>query len=151
MAGFARPDSFVPVASALQLLPIRFERLGADRFLVGNMVGDMTEMTQTELDRLCALDLAPGDGLYERAFEKLFIGSVEQRAQQQLLGASLAQPPEFLASGHASSPVRRHAAVRALVPVLPSVPTKQGPRPLRHGRGHGLEGAGYCAFGARLR
>ena len=74
MAGFAPADSFLPVASAIQLLPIRFERLGEDRFLVGNLVGDMTEMTQAELDRLCALDLAPGDGLYERAFEKLFIG-----------------------------------------------------------------------------
>jgi len=28
---------------------------------VGNMVGDMAEMTAMELDRLCALDLVPGD------------------------------------------------------------------------------------------
>ena len=96
MAGFARPDSFVPVAFALQLLPIRFERLGADRFLVGNMVGDMTEMNEDELDRLCALDLSPGDGIYERAFEKLFIGSVEQRAQQQLLALRLRSRLSFL-------------------------------------------------------
>ena len=96
MAGFARPDSFVPVASAIQLLPIRFERLGTDRLLVGNMVGDMTEMTQAELDHLCALDLAPGDGLYERAFEKLFIASVEQRAQQQLLALRLRSRLSFL-------------------------------------------------------
>jgi uncharacterized protein len=96
VAGFARPDSFVPVASALQLLPIRFERLGADRFLVGNMVGDMAEMTRTELDRLCALDLAPGDGLYERAFEKLFISSVEHRSQQQLLALRLRSRLSFL-------------------------------------------------------
>ena len=89
MAGFASPDSFCPETSALQLLPIRFERLGADRFLVGNIVGDMAEMTAIELDRLCALDLTPGDGLYERAFEKLFVGSVEQRAQQQLLALRL--------------------------------------------------------------
>ena len=46
MAGFASPDSFCPETSGLQLLPIRFERLGADRFLVGNMVGDMTEMNK---------------------------------------------------------------------------------------------------------
>jgi His-Xaa-Ser system radical SAM maturase HxsB len=96
LAGFARADSFVPLASALQLLPIRFERLSADRFLVGNMVGDMTEMSQNELGRLCALDLAPGDGLYERAFEQLFISSVEHRSQQQLLALRLRSRLSFL-------------------------------------------------------
>ena len=74
----------------------RFERLGADRFLVGNMVGDMAEMTAAELDRLCNLDIAPGDGLYERAYEKLFVGPVEQRAQQQLLALRLRSRLSFL-------------------------------------------------------
>ncbi|MFE3754515.1 His-Xaa-Ser system radical SAM maturase HxsB [Nocardia tengchongensis] len=96
MAGFAPPDSFRSDASALQLFPIRFERIGTDRFLVGNMVGDMEEMTATELDRLCALDLTPGDGLYERSFEKLFIGTVDQRAQQQLLALRLRSRLSFL-------------------------------------------------------
>jgi uncharacterized protein len=96
MAVFASPQSFHPETSALQLFPIRFERLGADRFLVGNMVGDMAEMTAIELDRLCGLDLTPGDGLYERAFEKLFVGSVDQRAQQQLLALRLRSRLSFL-------------------------------------------------------
>lgn len=96
MAGFATPSAFAPETSALQLLPIRFERLGADRFLVANMVGDLAEMTELELQRLCALDLAPGDGLYERAFEKLFVGSVGQRAQQQLLALRLRSRLSFL-------------------------------------------------------
>ncbi|WP_431240964.1 hypothetical protein ACQ86B_29005 (plasmid) [Mycolicibacterium aichiense] len=89
MAGFAPPEAFSPNVSALQLLPIRFERLGADRFLVGNMVGDMAELTARELDRLCGLDLAPGDGLYERAFEKLFVAPGAQRTQRQLLALRL--------------------------------------------------------------
>lgn len=96
IARFAPPEAFSPKPSTLQLLPIRFERLGPDRFLVGNIVGDMAEMTATELDRLCALDLTPGDGLYERAFEKLFIGSVDQRAQQQLLALRLRSRLSFL-------------------------------------------------------
>ncbi|WP_458316422.1 His-Xaa-Ser system radical SAM maturase HxsB [Mycolicibacterium brisbanense] len=96
MPGFASPDSFRPEASALQLLPIRFERIDSDRFLVGNMVGDMAEMTASELDRLCTLNLTPGDELYERAFEKLFVGSVEQRAQQQLLALRLRSRLSFL-------------------------------------------------------
>jgi His-Xaa-Ser system radical SAM maturase HxsB len=96
LARFAPPDFFSPSASTLQLLPIRFQRLGADRFLVGNMVGDLMEMTQAEVDRLCALDLAPGDGLYERAFEKLLVRSTEQRSQQQLLALRLRSRLSFL-------------------------------------------------------
>lgn len=96
MVGFASADSFRPDTSRLRLLPIRFERLGADRFLVGNMVGDMAEMTATELERLCALDLTPGDGLYERAFEKLFVGSADRRAPQQLLALRLRSRLSFL-------------------------------------------------------
>jgi His-Xaa-Ser system radical SAM maturase HxsB len=96
LARFAAPASFSPEASTLQLLPIRFERLGADRLLVGNMVGDLTEMTEAELDRLCSLDLAPGDGLYERAFEKLLVGSAEQRSQPQLLALRLRSRLSFL-------------------------------------------------------
>lgn len=96
MAGFASPEAFRSEASALQLLPIRFERLGPNRFLVGNMVGDMAEMTGQELDRLCALELTAGDGLYERAFEKLFVGSVDQHAQQQLLALRLRSRLSFL-------------------------------------------------------
>jgi His-Xaa-Ser system radical SAM maturase HxsB len=96
MAGFAPPRAFSPESSALQLLPIRFERIDADRFIVGNMVGDLAEMTQLELDRLCALDLKPGDGLYERAYEKLFVGAVGQRAQQQLLALRLRSRLSFL-------------------------------------------------------
>lgn len=96
MAGFASANSFRPDTSRLRLLPIRFERLGADHFLVGNMVGDMAEMTATELERLCALDLTPGDGLYETAFEKLFIASADQRAPQQLLALRLRSRLSFL-------------------------------------------------------
>lgn len=96
MTRFAPPDSFRSETSALQLLPIRFERLGADRFLVGNLAGDMAEMTAVELTRLCSLDLQPGDGLYERAYEKLFFATVEQRAQHQLLALRLRSRLSFL-------------------------------------------------------
>lgn len=96
MGGFTVPEAFGSKTPTLQLLPIRFERLGADSFLVGNIVGDMAAMTAAELDRLCALDLAPGDGLYERAFEKLFVASAEQRSQLHLLALRLRSRLSFL-------------------------------------------------------
>ncbi|MDO3401856.1 His-Xaa-Ser system radical SAM maturase HxsB [Mycolicibacterium neoaurum] len=96
MVGFLDASAFSPKSTALQLFPVRFERLRDDRFLVGNMVGDMVEMTARELDRLCALELKPGDGLYERAYEKLLIGSADQHSQQQILALRLRSRLSFL-------------------------------------------------------
>lgn len=96
MAGFAPAEAFAPEPSSLQLMPIRFERLEDDQFLVGNMVGDLTFMTGEELDRLTRLALAPGDGLYERAFENLFVARPAQKSQQQLLALRLRSRLSFL-------------------------------------------------------
>jgi His-Xaa-Ser system radical SAM maturase HxsB len=96
MAGFAPAEAFASSASSLQLLPLRFERLEDDRFLVGNLVGDLTFMTANELVRLSDLALQPGDGLYERAFEKLLVASSGQMSQQQLLALRLRSRLSFL-------------------------------------------------------
>lgn len=97
MAGFQAATAFAPVAAAdLQLLPLRFERLGADRFLVGNIVGDLLLMTGEELERVVSRDIRPGDGLYERAFEKLLVAGKSQRSQLQLLALRLRSRMAFL-------------------------------------------------------
>ena len=64
---FKGASSFAPTTD-LQLLPLRFERVGGNRYVVNNLVGDALLLSRPELDRVVALDLAPGDGLYERAF-----------------------------------------------------------------------------------
>lgn len=51
-----------------------------------------------ELRRLSDLDLVPGDGLYERAFEKQLIAVDGQRSQLQLLAARLRSRMAFLRS-----------------------------------------------------
>lgn len=96
MAGFAPAEAFASGASSLQLMPFRFERLEDDRFLVGNLVGDLTFMTASELERLSNLTLQPGDGLYERAFENLLVASSGQMSQQQLLALRLRSRLSFL-------------------------------------------------------
>jgi His-Xaa-Ser system radical SAM maturase HxsB len=97
MAGFRDAADFAPLAAAdLQLLPLRFERLETDRFLVANIVGDLLLLTGEELKRVVALDITPGDGLYERAFEKLLIAGKGQRAQLQLLALRLRSRMAFL-------------------------------------------------------
>ncbi len=69
MAKFLAEAAFAPgSAEGLQLLPLRFERLGADRYLVANLVGDGLLLSADELNRVTSLNVVAGDGLYERAF-----------------------------------------------------------------------------------
>jgi His-Xaa-Ser system radical SAM maturase HxsB len=97
MAGFQEAAAFaLDAATELQLLPLRFERLGADRFMVANLVGDLLLLTGEELDRVVSLALKPGDGLYERAFEKLLVAGKGQHSQLQLLGLRLRSRMAFL-------------------------------------------------------
>lgn len=95
MARFQPRAAFVP-ASKLQLLPLRFERLEDDRFAVANIVGDLLILNRRELERVTSLALAPGDGLYERAFEKLLIARKGQQAPLQLLALRLRSRMAFL-------------------------------------------------------
>ena len=97
MTSFQGPATFAPnAATELQLLPLRFERLGANRFLVANFVGDLLLFNEEELDRTVSLAIAPGNGLYERAFEKLLVTRKKQRSQLQLLALRLRSRMSFL-------------------------------------------------------
>jgi sulfatase maturation enzyme AslB (radical SAM superfamily) len=97
MASFQTAAVFAPdVATELQLLPLRFERLGGNRFLVANLVGDLLLLNGEELNRFVLLAIAPGDGLYERAFEKLLVAGKGQRSQLQLLALRLRSRMAFL-------------------------------------------------------
>ena len=121
MTSFQGPATFAPhAATELQLLPLRFERLGANRFLVANFVGDLLLFNEEELDRTVSLAIAPGDGLYERAFEKLLVTRKKQRSQLQLLALRLRSRMSFLSEGaDSAASLRCDAAVRAFLPLLP--------------------------------
>jgi uncharacterized protein len=95
MAAFRDAAAYSP-AAALQLLPLRFEQLRADRYFVNNFVGDGLVLTRQELDRIVSLDLVPGDGLYERASEKLLVSAKGQQSQLQLLAMRLRSRMAFL-------------------------------------------------------
>lgn len=98
MAGFLPPDSFSPNTQRLRLLPMRFERLSSDCVAVSNLVGDLMTVTNDELQRLSELTLEPGDGLYERAREKLLIAVDNERAPLELLALRLRSRMSFLRS-----------------------------------------------------
>src|SRR6185437_1395804 len=95
MAKFLSEQAFASCTN-LKLLPLRFERLADDRFLVANLVGDVTVLDHQELDRVVSLNLRPGDGLYERAVEKLLIARHGQQSQLQLLALRLRSRMAFL-------------------------------------------------------
>ena len=97
MAKFLPETSFAANnPNKLLLLPLRFERLDENRYLVANLVGDVLFMLAEELDRIISLAVIPGDGLYERAFSKLLIARENQRSQLQLLALRLRSRMAFL-------------------------------------------------------
>ena len=102
MSKFEPIQAFAGGAAGLRLLPLTFERLDGGRFLVANVVGDIINLQQRELDRLTALDIAPGDGLYERAFENLLVCHEGQGSQLQLLALRMRSRMAFL---RASTPL----------------------------------------------
>jgi uncharacterized protein len=96
MARFQGPEAYRPEPSALELLPLRLERTGANGYLVSNMVGDFVRLSAEELDRLVHLRLAPGDGLYEKVYAAHLLTSKDQQAQRQLLALRLRSRMAFL-------------------------------------------------------
>lgn len=96
MSRFLPAEAYAANPAELRLLPLNFERLAADRFLVGNVVGDIVSMTADELGRLSRLELRPGDGLYERAFENMLVANAGQKAQLQLLALRMRSRMDFL-------------------------------------------------------
>jgi len=97
VAKFKEPQAFgLELDERIRLLPIRFERNDDGTFIVSNMVGEMVTLSGPELGRLASLQVAPGDGLYETAVEKLLIAREHQKAPLQLLALRLRSRMAYL-------------------------------------------------------
>lgn len=96
MASFLKPEAFEPDPRAMRLLPFRFERISDDVVIISNFVGELMFATDNEMSRLVSLDLKPGDGLFERAREKLLVSVGSERAPLELLALRLRSRLAFL-------------------------------------------------------
>src|SRR3954465_12635137 len=96
MARFLAPEAFSAATHELSLLPSNLERTGTQQYLVSNMVGDFIRLTEDELNRLVDLRIAPGDGLYEKAYATHLVTGTNQKAQRELLAARLRSRIGFL-------------------------------------------------------
>jgi uncharacterized protein len=96
MARFLGAEAFQETEMSLELLPFRFNRDQNKNHLVSNMVGDFVRLNADELDRLVDLRLAPGDGLYEKAYQNHLISRQGQIAQKQILAMRLRSRMSFL-------------------------------------------------------
>lgn len=96
MSRFYSSEYFQDSDKPLQLLPLRFERRTGGGYLVANLVGDFTRLTEVEFHRLVGLQLKPGDGLYEKAYSSHLISREGQIAQHQLLAMRLRTRMSFL-------------------------------------------------------
>jgi His-Xaa-Ser system radical SAM maturase HxsB len=95
MAGFFPAETYQAADHPIDLLPLRFERNGSS-VLVSNIAGDFVRLAPDEFERLIELDLAPGDGLYEKAYAAHLISRSGQMAQHQLLALRLRSRMAFL-------------------------------------------------------
>lgn len=110
MSRFLGSEAFAPGGhNELQLLPLRFERLEPGRVAAANLVGDMLLLSDDELENLITLNVHPGDGLYERAYEKLLISRVGDTAWPQILAMRLRSRMAYL-----SAPTALHIFVVSL-------------------------------------
>jgi len=110
MTGFAPAEAFAPSGPAeLALLPLRFERLSPERYLVANTVGDYLILARNELERIADLDVKPGDGLYEKAYSRNLIGRKGGSGQLQLIALRMRSRMAFL-----SEPTALHLFVVTL-------------------------------------
>jgi His-Xaa-Ser system radical SAM maturase HxsB len=102
MSRFLGPDVFAPKGGdELRLLPLRFERLEPGTVVAANLVGDILILSDDELKRLVALDTCRGDGLYEKACEKLLVCREGNRSWLQILAMRLRTRMAFLSSATA--------------------------------------------------
>lgn len=109
MANFLPAQAFQPTTSSIELLPLRFERTDAGRYLVSNIVGDFVSLSSDEFERLVELRLTPGDKLYEKAYASHLVTRTGQTAQLQLLAMRLRSRMSFL-----REPTALHAFVVTL-------------------------------------
>ena len=96
MARFASAEQFYDLDRSVQLLPFRFQRTAANRYLVSNIVGDFIRLSGEELHRISELRVTPGDGLYEKAYTAQLITREGQTAQLQVLAMRLRSRMSFL-------------------------------------------------------
>ena len=95
MALFQPAETFQSVDGRLQLLPLRFDRVG-NYYLVSNMVGDFVRLSGDEINRLIDLRVHPGDGLYEKAYAAHLIARADQSSQRQILAMRLRSRMAYL-------------------------------------------------------
>src|ERR1039458_4983296 len=96
MARFLPAEAYHAAQNSVQPLPFRFERASSGGYLVSNMVGDFLRLTDDEFNRLVELNVAPGDGLYEKAYTTHLITRAGQIAQHQILATRLRSRMAFL-------------------------------------------------------
>ena len=99
MSRFLGSEAFAPGGhNELQLLPLRFGRLEPGRVAAAKLSATCSCYPTTSLRILITLNVHPGDGLYERAYEKLLISRVGDTAWPQILAMRLRSRMAYLSA-----------------------------------------------------
>lgn len=82
---FKTEQEFLPAQNGYSLLPFRFIRLDADRYVAINEVGEWQTLVRTDLDSLVKKTLRSGTPLYNSLKSKHFIEDADSGVGQDLL------------------------------------------------------------------
>jgi uncharacterized protein len=82
---FQAPAAYEPIEAAWELLPFRFERLGVDRVLLTNMVGEHTFVSADDLESIVEGRLPPSSLLVRRLRGKHIIREAGEELPLELL------------------------------------------------------------------
>lgn len=95
--GFADRDAYAP-GVGYRLLPFRFGRLDASRYLVTNDVGEYVVMARDELANMAARRLPPGSSLYRALKAKHFLFDDDSRVALDLVALKMRTRAETIAN-----------------------------------------------------
>lgn len=97
-SSFANDESFRPVAAnGYTLLPLRFLRLDASRYISTNLVGEYALLSDAQLKGLVSHRLRPTDGIYEELKSKHFLFDGDSSVAVDLLACKYRTKQSYLA------------------------------------------------------
>ena len=85
MSKFHSKEDYLPTEASYKLLPIKFERLNSDEYVLTNMSGEFTVIENADLDKVVNYKLVPEDHLYADLRSRQFIYEPNDKSPVQML------------------------------------------------------------------
>ena len=85
MSKFFDKEEFLPNKASYQLLPFKFNKLNANKYVLTNLSGEFTVIDNHNLEKIIKLELVPEESIYSHLRARHFIYEPADKAAIQLL------------------------------------------------------------------